>query len=189
MEKTYEKTEIYTPMTELFDRPPVLEGGGITLRALTLADSAALGEMATDTEVYRYLPTFLFEQKYDDAAVVISRLYDECMEDALILGVYENREFCGLAEFYGYKENIHKVSLGYRLQRKCWGRGIATQALGLMVDHLYTATDVEIITASTMIDNKASARVLMKNGFELVVHAAGEDWGYDKPTPADKWIR
>ena len=25
--------------------------------------------------------------------------------------------------------------------------------------------------------------------FELVVHAVPEDWGYESPTIADKWIR
>ena len=58
-----------------------------------------------------------------------------------------------------------------------------------MIDYLYNETDIEIITASTMIENQASARVLIKNGFDLVVHAADEDWGYDRPTAADKWIR
>ena len=44
-------------------------------------------------------------------------------------------------------------------------------------------------TASTMVENQASANVLRKNGFRLVVHEVGEDWGYGSPTIADKWIR
>ncbi len=79
--------------------------------------------------------------------------------------------------------------MGYRLLERCWGRGIASAALGMMIDYLYNETDIEIITASTMIENLASARVLTKNGFQLVVHAVGEDWGYEQPTVADKWIR
>ena len=39
-----------------------------------------------------------------------------------------------------------------------------------------------------MIENRASARILEKNGFTLVVHAAEEDWGFGTPTLADKWI-
>ena len=39
-----------------------------------------------------------------------------------------------------------------------------------------------------MIENQASANVLRKNGFSLVVHGADEDWGYETPTAADKWI-
>ena len=70
-----------------------------------------------------------------------------------------------------------------------WGRGIASEALGLMIDYLYGETDIEIITASTMVENRASAKVLLKNDFALVVSGVGEDWGYEQPTPADKWIR
>ena len=40
-----------------------------------------------------------------------------------------------------------------------------------------------------MVENKASANVLRKNGFDLVSSGVDEDWGYDRPTIADKWIR
>ena len=40
-----------------------------------------------------------------------------------------------------------------------------------------------------MSENRASANVLRKNGFTLVVSGAGEDWGYEEPTISDKWIR
>ena len=161
----------------------------LELRALSLSDADALGELTNSPEVYRYLPTFLFEKKYADARTVIERLYDECWRESIILGVFEDGDFCGLAEMYGYREEIRKISVGYRLLARCWGRGIAGEALGLIIDYLYGETDIEIITASTMVENSRSAGVLIKNGFDLVVHAVDEDWGYDKPTVADKWIR
>ena len=58
-----------------------------------------------------------------------------------------------------------------------------------MVDYLYSQTDIEIITASTMIENKASARVLQKNDFIMTAEAVAEDWGYEKAVLADKWFR
>ena len=176
-------------MKKLFTEIPVLHGDRITLKALGNEDEAALKELVNDQRVYRYLPTFLFEKKYDDISYVISHLYDECFRESIILGIFKDNEFCGLAEMYGYRDPIHKISVGYRLLERYWGQGIATEALGLMVDYLYNETDIEIITASTMIENRASAKVLIKNGFELVVHAVPEDWGYEMPTIADKWIR
>ena len=107
----------------------------------------------------------------------------------VILGVFLGDEFCGLAEMYGYRDPIHKISVGYRLLERYWGKGIAKEALGMMIEYLYDETDIEIITASTMVENQASANVLKKNGFQMVVHAVDEDWGYDKPTVSDKWIR
>lgn len=58
-----------------------------------------------------------------------------------------------------------------------------------MIGYLYEQTDIEIITASTMVENLASAKVLHKNGFDPVVQAVGEDWGYPAPTVTDKWLR
>ncbi len=176
-------------MKTLFREIPCLRGGRITLRQILPGDAEGLRRLADSPGVYRYLPTFLFERKYDDIHTVIRRLYDECLEDSLILGAFEGTSFCGIGEMYGYRAPIHKISVGYRFLESCWGRGIATETLRLMMDYLFSRTDIEIITASTMVENQASANVLRKNGFALVVHAVGEDWGYPEPTVADKWIR
>ena len=174
---------------KLFTEIPYLEGERVVLRALTQADAPGLQEMMDDSRVYRYLPTFLFEKKYADAETVIDRLYNECFQDSIILGVFVDNEFCGLAELYGYQDRIHKVSVGYRSRQQFWGKGIAGETLNLVISYLYDETDIEIITASTMVENQAVARMVEKNGFTLVVHAVEEDWGYDRPTLADKWIR
>lgn len=172
-----------------FSEIPEIRGSKLILRRLLPEDTAGLEELVNDPEVYRYLPTFLFERKYSDARLVIERLYDECLQESLILGVFAGTDFCGLAEMYGHRPPIRKISVGYRLTRRCWGRGIATEALAMMVGYLYNETDTEIITASTMVENLASAGVLRKNGFELIVHATEEDWGFEKPAIVDKWIR
>ena len=179
-------------MKKLFSEIPYLKSDRIVLRKLEQSDCAALKKLVNSPDVYRYLPTFLFEKKYEDVSCVVDCLYDECFQESIILGVFlknDQSDFCGLAEMYGYRDEIHKVSVGYRLLKEFWGQGIATETLQLMIDYLYGETDIEIITASTMVENQASASVLKKNGFDLVVHAAEEDWGYEKPTIADKWIR
>lgn len=176
-------------MKKLFSEIPYLTGERITLRQVAASDAQRLREMTEDADVYRYLPTFLYETKYADKAYVIRHLYDECFPSSLILGVYMGDTFCGLAEIYGYRAPFLKASVGYRLMREYWGQGIATEALGLMVRYLLLETDVRIITASSMIENRASANVLQKNGFKHVAHAVPEDWGFDAPVLTDKWIR
>ena len=176
-------------MKKLFSEIPYIEGNRVVLRQITQDDVLAMRELADSDVIYRYLPTFLFEKKYDSMEYVIDHLYDECFRESIILGIYMNDEFCGIAEMYGYREPIHKISVGYRLLERCWGQGLATEAVGLRGDYLYTETDTESITASTMIQNQGSANVLKKNDFSLVVHAVPEDWGFDEPILADKWIR
>ena len=169
---------------------PLIEDERLILRWLTREDSAGLDRLVHSDSVYRYLPTFLFERKYDDIHTVIHRLYTECLRDSIILGVFlrEGDAFCGLAEYYGFRNEIHKVSIGYRFLEAYWGKGIASETVGMMTNYLKNNTSIEIITASTMIENRASAAVLRKNGFSLVVSGADEDWGFPTPTPTDKWI-
>ena len=182
-------------MRDLFPEPPVLIGSTLYLRPLGASDTSkasdaeALQILMEQYEVYRYLPTFLFEKKYKKAEDVILRVYQEGLRDSLILGIFEEGSFCGLAEVYGYRAPIRKASVGYRLLKEKWGKGIATEALGIMIQELLENRGIEIITASTMIENLASAHVLQKNGFIMVNHCVDEDWGFPEPTPADKWIR
>ena len=175
-------------MKRLFSDIPRLQSETLLLRQLFPSDAADLRKMTLQTNVYRFLPTFLFEKKYD-AVEAIDRMYDECLEDSLIIGVFRQDRFCGLAEVYGYQAAIRKVSVGYRLLEEMWGQGIATEALRLMTEELLNNRGIKMITASTMIGNFASAHVLMKNAFTQVKHAVNEDWGYPEPTPSDKWIR
>ena len=176
-------------MKKLFSEIPYIEEGRITIRALTQDDAGPLQEFMEAEKDFRYLPTFLFEMQYDDAEEVISRLYTECIRESMILGVFVDGDFCGLAEYYGYRDDIHKVSVGYRSLERYWGQGIGTEALSLMIRYLYDETDIEIITASVMSENTGSNAMAKKSGFSLVVHDAEEDWGFDEPVKVDKWIR
>lgn len=179
-------------MIKLFDEIPLIEGNGILLREVRQSDIASLNELVSNDRVYRYLPTFLYEKSSEDLTEIISGMYEDLFtsKESLILAICrDNGEMAGLAEFYGYKDDIHKVSIGYRLLERYWGMGIASSAVESMVDYLYSGTDIEIITASTMIQNRASGRVLEKKDFSLVVSSVGEDWGYPEPTLANKWIR
>ena len=180
-------------MKKLFDEIPYLEGERIILRKLTENDREALSEMAHSNNVYRYEPTYLLEQQYTDMDELLRDLYGKYFEQKqnLFLGIYlkENpEELCGLAEFYDYRDHLHMVSIGGRLREKFWKSGIGTEVAKLMSDYLFKETDIEIITASTMADNKASAHVLEKNGFMTTHNIHKEDWGHAESTDAYRWF-
>ena len=180
-------------MKKLFDEVPHLEGERIILKRITHEDVDGLNELAHSEKVYRYEPTFLFERQYEDMHQMIDDAYGEVFfnKQKLIMGIYwkEDGSFCGIAEFYGYKESIQKTCLGYRLLERWWGKGIASETVSLMIDYAFNQTNIETITASTMIENRGSAHVLEKNGFILTAKEVLEDWGYPEMTKADKWMR
>ena len=63
-----------------------------------------------------------------------------------------------------YKMN---VELGYWIAEPYWGQGIATIAVGLMSDYVFANFAINRIVAEVFDYNKASMRVLEKNGFFL----------------------
>ena len=180
------------PRKKLFGEVPSIEGERVVLDRVVDADADTLRDLIDNPLVQRYLPTYLFEKQFDDAHEAISLLYGDLFknEESLILAIRdkETGELAGLAEFYGLRDRLHKISVGYRLRECFWGRGLATEAARLMVGYLYGETDIEIITASTMVENEASAHVLEKADFIRTARHVEEDWGFPDPIIVDKWF-
>ncbi len=163
------------------------------LKKLGTSDEDSLLDLVNNEKVYRYLPSFLHERQYTDMGEMIRDLYGKCFAEksVLIVGIYlkEDMDLCGLAEFYEYKPAVRKISIGCRLREQYWGKGLAAETTALMTEYLFSSTDIERITASTMTANRASARTLKKIGFIRIAASVPEDWGYNEPVIADKWVR
>ena len=63
-----------------------------------------------------------------------------------------------------YRKNIE---LGYFIAEEYWGRGAATEAIRQTLQHIKKKFDVVRIYAEVFEHNKASMKVLEKNGFHL----------------------
>lgn len=180
-------------MKKLFDEIPYLEGDRVILRKITETDREALEDMAHSNIIYRYEPSYLLEQQYMDMDQLLNDLYGTYYVEKknLFLGIFLRDDptvLCGLAEFYDYRDHIHMASIGGRLREQYWKSGIGTEVAKLMADYLFNETDIEIITASTMVENKASAHVLEKNGFVSTRSIVKEDWGRDDSTDTYRWF-
>lgn len=57
------------------------------------------------------------------------------------------------------------AEVGYWVGRPCWNRGIATEALHLLIDHCFSEKGFHTLWADYLPDNPASGRVLLKCGF------------------------
>ncbi len=178
---------------KLFDEYPFLTDGIILLRQIVLADAEALQALRTDQKVYRSLPTFLYEQKYEDVYEVIGRMDEECFrtKESILLAVCladEPDTLCGIAEIYAWEPWRRKASIGYRLRREYWGRGIATAVARLLKEYLFRTVNLHTVTAHVMSANRASAAVLIKAGFPERYSNVLEDWGFDVPVLVDKYV-
>jgi ribosomal-protein-alanine N-acetyltransferase len=62
-------------------------------------------------------------------------------------------------------------SLGYWVAAAHAGRGVATRAVGRVVDECLTTHGLHRLEAATLLGNLASQAVLRRNGFTLIGHA------------------
>jgi RimJ/RimL family protein N-acetyltransferase len=64
-----------------------------------------------------------------------------------------------------WNPTYRSASLGYCLDEAAWGRGIATEAAGALLDWAFEALDLLRVQAEADTRNAASVRVLEKLGF------------------------
>lgn len=55
--------------------------------------------------------------------------------------------------------------VGYILHPDVWGQGLAAEAVGAAIDHVFATRDIEILTADVDPENAASIRLLERLGF------------------------
>ncbi|MNM65570.1 putative ribosomal N-acetyltransferase YdaF [compost metagenome] len=57
------------------------------------------------------------------------------------------------------------VTIGYFLAESYWGKGLATETVGLLTRFLFEEADLNRIQAEVMPANEVSKKVLLKNGY------------------------
>ncbi|GIP22934.1 GNAT family N-acetyltransferase [Paenibacillus sp. J22TS3] len=71
----------------------------------------------------------------------------------------------GIIEAADFNQKVNVVTIGYFLSEAHWGKGIATEAVAILVDFLFTDVNVNRIQAEVMPLNENSKKVLLKNSF------------------------
>lgn len=69
--------------------------------------------------------------------------------------------------FHSQMRKANKRQVGFSIHPDYWGKGYATEALLQVIDHLFTASQVDRIYCSFIKGNAASKRVMEKCGLEF----------------------
>jgi len=64
--------------------------------------------------------------------------------------------------------SFRSANVGYWVSADRNGRGLATRAVGELVEHAFRVVGLHRLEAGTLVDNVGSQRVLKKNGFEQI---------------------
>ncbi len=154
-------------------QPFILETSRCILRLFTMADDEVLFHLDSDPEVHRYLGNRPLKN-IDQAREVIKNIRHQYRSNGIgRLAVVDRStgEFMGWA---GLKLETREVNghrsyydLGYRLAKRFWGNGIASECAAASLGIGFNEHQLEVINAAAHTENIASNKVLQKNGFTL----------------------
>ncbi len=167
----------------------MLETRRLRLRRLRPTDAADLVALDSDPGVMRYVGSPPGPRPPDETA---ERVRQRIREDRGPLGFWrvEARAgggFHGLAALLPMPDS-EDVEVAYRLVPGAWGRGIATEAAGALVDYALRTLGLPKVVAVTYPENRASRRVLEKLGFahrgRIDYRGASVEYYVGTPRPA-----
>lgn len=139
-----------------------------TLRSFHPDDREALARHGNNRAVWRNL-TDHFPNPYtlEDADFFIG-FATNGDERALHLAIDVCGEAVGsIGLSKGRNNRRFTASMGYWIGEQHWGRGLATAAVAAFTEHVFSSMDIRRIESTVLSWNDASARVLLKNQFEL----------------------
>jgi ribosomal-protein-alanine N-acetyltransferase len=152
----------------------IIETKRFLLREFVINDTAGLFELDSDPEVHRYLGNnpVIDKDKIVDVIRFIRRQYIDHGIGRWAIIEKGTENFMGWAGLKLVTEltnkHINYYDLGYRLLRKYWGQGIATECALASLKYGFEILCANEIFAAAHIDNKGSNKVLCKAGLTFV---------------------
>ena len=96
-----------------------------------------------------------FDRDYKKESIVKWGIFQKSHSDQLV-GIIEAMEF---------NQKVNMVTIGYYLAENYWGKGLASDAVNILVKFLFEEVNINRIQAEVMPLNEASKKVLQKNCF------------------------
>ena len=156
-------------MDEAFTRFPVLETPRLRLRELRMDDAPALLALFGDEDVVRYYDLPRFETLADAERQVRDRHAEYHAGKQLRWGITvpaEGDTVVGTVGLHGVERTHRFAELGYATLRARWNEGLATEAVERVVRFGFKDLGLRRVEAFVDPRNPASARLLVKLGFE-----------------------
>lgn len=144
-----------------------MESKRIVLRYWKDSDAESLFKFASDIEVgprAGWPP----HQSVEESRNVIANIFNN--DTTWAIELKETNEIIG-AMGYGpsceckLPAHENEPTVGYWVAKPYWNRGICTEALMLMIEHIKANTNIKSLISGHFVDNPASGKVMEKCGF------------------------
>jgi len=151
-----------------------LETERFILRVVEENDVEGFYELDSDPEVHRYLGNQPVADR-EKLAGLIKYIQQQYIENGIgrwAIVDKQTNEFIGWCGLKLVKETINNQNnyydLGYRLIRRHWGKGIATETARASLEYGFKVLKLKEIFAAVHTENIASNTVVKKPGFQFI---------------------
>ena len=148
----------------------------LSLRALTPADEAAFFELASQSQVAKFMRFSACKSREEAGA-----LLEDYLRPGSLAFAVEERETGLFVGVFAFKreEDGREYGLSTFTEPACWNRGYACEALSHMIPYAQKELRAAFLTAYVVEGNIGSRRVLEKNGFQVdkILHFDDLDGG------------
>jgi ribosomal-protein-alanine N-acetyltransferase len=169
----------------------VVETERLILRLLTMEDLDGLAALYGDPEIRRYFPdgTRTHDQTRDELEWIIEVYYGRFGYGLWATVLRETGEFIGRCGLLPWEiDGRTEVEVAYLLDKRYWGRGLATEAARAIADHAFATLPVDRLICLVDPANTASRDVALRIGMTLLwddyVDEAGPAHVYALSRPA-----
>lgn len=138
----------------------------LVLRDLELTDAVHIKALNDDPEVLRYV----HDEPFRDLAAAERWITDvpKALPNGFGRWSITLRDGTWIGRCSLRLGNDGVTLMGYRLLREHWGQGHATETVGALIELAFTRFDRPFVVSHVALGNAASARVLEKNGAQLI---------------------
>jgi len=150
----------------------ILESERLYLKEFTLNDIDDYFLLNSDAEVMKFIRPPDTDINVIRKHIKKIRKYYTKNPGLGIWACFENKgdEFIGFFEL-AHLDNTEEIEVGYRLHKKYWGKGYATEMTKVLIDYGFNKMGLEQIAGITHPDNIASQNVLLKSGLTYIKDA------------------
>lgn len=154
-------------------RKVIISNESISIAYMNDTMSGDVWKNSLDDNNRKYVPDEVFESLQEAYEVVENIVESYNSKDGpFVYAVIRNEDNANM----GYVQLV-KIEegweVGYHIAERYTGHGYATEALSLFINYLKQTTDIKELYGIALASNKASRRVLEKNGFELFFEGTG----------------
>lgn len=152
----------------IFERFPDLKSDDLTLKKIEDHHLDEVFEIYSNDKVFAYCGIIPKHNKVTVKNMIGHFERDYNKKTRVKWGIFPNTSpdrLLGIIEAFDFNQKVNAVTIGYFLSESHWGKGIATEAVSILLEFLFTHVNVNRIQAEVMPLNEISKKVLLKNGF------------------------